>query len=133
MTNKADFEIIKLMIKKAEGKFVTAKIDFDNYRYDDAVSRAYYAVFHIISAVLLSKGMHFSSHGQVIGAFNKEFIKTGIFPSTFTRIIQNLFEERQIGDYDFENEISSVDADRILIDTQTIINECKKYLIENYS
>ena len=35
-------------------------------------------------------------------AINKEFIKPGIFPKTFSRGIQKLFNERQTGDYDFE-------------------------------
>lgn len=133
MTTFSDYKIIKSMIKKSEEKLVTAKIDFDNDRFDDAVSRAYYAIFHIISAVLLSKGLHFSSHAQVIGAFNKEFIKSGIFPSSFTRMIQNIFEERQVGDYDFENEISSDDAKKTLIKAKTIVESCKNYLEKIYT
>ncbi|MBU2584342.1 MAG: HEPN domain-containing protein [Bacteroidetes bacterium] len=121
------------MIKKSEEKLVTAKIDFDNNRFDDAVSRAYYAIFHIISATLLSKGLHFSSHAQVIGAFNKEFIKIGIFPNSFTRMIQNIFEERQVGDYDFENEISLDDAKKTLLDAKTIVESCKSYLENIYT
>lgn len=133
MTTFSDYKIIKSMIKKSEEKLVTAKIDFDNDRFDDSVSRAYYAIFHIISAVLLSKGLHFSSHAQVIGAFNKEFIKSGIFPSSFTRMIQNIFEERQVGDYDFENAISSDDAKKTLIEAKTIVESCKNYLEKIYT
>jgi len=72
---------------------------FENACYDDAVSRAYYAVFHSLTAALLSKGLSFSSHGQVIGAFNREFIKTNVFPKEFSAVIQTLFDDRQIGDY----------------------------------
>ncbi|MFO0793750.1 MAG: HEPN domain-containing protein [Candidatus Brocadiaceae bacterium] len=94
-----DIDIIKAMLSKAREKLKTAKIDFDNERYDDSVSRSYYAVFHGISAVLLSKGLHFSSHGQTIGAFNKEFIKSKAFSASFTKKIEKLFNRRQIGDY----------------------------------
>lgn len=74
MKPMGNIDVIKAMLSKAREKLKTARIDFDNERYDDSVSRSYYAVFHAISAVLLSKGLHFSSHSQTIGAFNKEFI-----------------------------------------------------------
>lgn len=74
MNPVGDINVIKAMFSKSREKLETAQIDFDNGRHNDSVSRSYYAVFHAISAVLLSKGLHFSSHGQTIGAFNKEFI-----------------------------------------------------------
>ena len=42
-----------------------------------AVSRAYYAAFHAVSAALLSRGETYSRHGQVLGAFNRAFVHTG--------------------------------------------------------
>jgi YgiT-type zinc finger domain-containing protein len=92
---------IRKMLDKAKEKLTTAKIDYDAERYDDSVSRAYYAAFHAISAVLLSRGLHFSSHSQTIGSFNKEFIRHGHFPVDFTKNIQKLFNDRQTGDYDY--------------------------------
>jgi uncharacterized protein (UPF0332 family) len=121
-------EIIKLMLQKAEEKLITAEIDLKNERYDDSISRAYYAVFHAISAILLSKGLHYSTHSQVIGNFNKEFVKTKIFPKSYTKIIQRLFEERQIGDYDFESKITKNEAEQNFNDTSKIIDAVKNYL-----
>jgi len=50
-------QAIAMMLKKAQEKLKTAEIEHDAARYDDSVSRAYYGVFHAISAVLLSKGL----------------------------------------------------------------------------
>ena len=104
---KAD---LSALLNKALEKLETARIMFENARYDDAVSRAYYAVFHAMTAALLSKGLSFSSHGQVIGAFNREFIKTGIFPKEYASVIQALFDDRQIGDYGIFVKISKSTA-----------------------
>jgi hypothetical protein len=41
----------------------------------------------------------FSKHGQVRGFFNKEFIKTGVFPKEFGRLFNTVFEYRQKFDY----------------------------------
>jgi uncharacterized protein (UPF0332 family) len=38
-----------------------------------AASRAYYALFYVAEALLLSRGLAFSSHSAVIAAFGKEF------------------------------------------------------------
>lgn len=87
-----DIDVIKMMLVKARKKLATARTNLDNDQYDDAVSRTYYAVFHVISATLLSQGLHFSSHGQTIGAFNREFIKTKKFPASFSKTIKKCSE-----------------------------------------
>ena len=127
-----NIDVIKAMLSKACEKLKTARIDFDNERYDDSVSRSYYAVFHAISAVLLSKGLHFSSHSQTIGAFNKEFIKSKEFPASFTKIIEKLFNERQTGDYDFETYLDADVAKEDLEEAEKIIDACETYLAKVY-
>lgn len=125
-------DVIKAMLSKAREKLKTARIDFDNERYDDSVSRSYYAVFHAISAVLLSKGLHFSSHGQTLGAFNKEFIKSKKFPASFTKVIEKLFNGRQMGDYDIESYLDADTAKEDLEEAEKIIDACETYLAKAY-
>jgi uncharacterized protein (UPF0332 family) len=119
---------IQMMLKKAYEKLKTAEMDYDAGRYDDSVSRVYYAVFHSISAVLLAKGLHYSSHNQTIGAFNKEFIHPDIFPKQFSKYIQKLFNDRQIGDYDFENLIGADTAKEDVAVAKQMIEACERYL-----
>src|SRR3990172_11852590 len=126
-----DIDVIKAMLSKAREKLETAQIDFDNERYDDSVSRSYYAVFHAISAVLLSKGLHFSTHAQTIGAFNREFVKTGEIP-VLTKTIEKLFSERQIGDYDFQSCLDADIAKEDLEEAEKIIAACETYLAKIY-
>jgi uncharacterized protein (UPF0332 family) len=118
----------KLMLEKSESKLKTARIDFENGQYGDSISRSYYAVFHAISAVLFHRNLVFSYHSQVIGAFNKEFVKEGIFPKSFTAIIQGLFADRQTGDYDVIDIIDKVAAEAGLRDATHIVNAINEYL-----
>jgi len=127
-----DIDVIKMMLVKARKKVATAKTNLDNDQYDDAVSRTYYAVFHAISAALLSKGLHFSSHGQTIGAFNREFIKTKKFPSSFSKTIKKLFRERQMGDYDVQSYLDADIAKEDLEKAEKIIDACETYLAKVY-
>ncbi|OGW12933.1 MAG: hypothetical protein A3G93_13875 [Nitrospinae bacterium RIFCSPLOWO2_12_FULL_45_22] len=52
--------------------------------YESAVSRAYYAMFYSTEALLLTKGLSYSSHKGVISAFGRHFVKTGIFPTNLS-------------------------------------------------
>jgi uncharacterized protein (UPF0332 family) len=127
-----DLEIIKMMLKKGRKKLKSAVINFENECFDDSVSRAYYAVFHTISAVLMTKTITCSSHKETIGLFNKEFIKPGIFPKSFTKTIQKLFNERQTGDYDFGSSIGADIAKEDIKQVKEIIDTCETYLAEFY-
>jgi len=128
-----DLEVIKMMLKKGRKKLKSARINFENELYDDTVSRAYYAVFHTISAVLMTKKITCSSHKETIGSFNKEFVKTGIFPKSFTKIIHKLFNERQTGDYDIGGYIEADIAEEDLKQVEEIIGNCEKYLAGFYN
>jgi len=127
-----DKEIIKNIILKSNDKFNTAKELFQNKHYDDSVSRTYYSIFHIITAVLFSKNLTFSSHKETIGAFNKEFIKTKLFPIDFYKKIDSLFNNRHIGDYDVKRFIDKETAELNIKDADDIIKKCKEYLSDLY-
>lgn len=126
-------EVIREMIIKSHEKLKTAQINLEHERHDDSVSRSYYAVYRAISAVLFSRGLHFSSHAQTIGTFNKELIKTKVFPASFTKTIEKLFNERQIGDYDFETHLDAEVAQEDLTEAKKIIEACEEYLAKTYS
>ncbi|RJQ43715.1 MAG: HEPN domain-containing protein [Nitrospiraceae bacterium] len=91
------------IMSKSSQSLDDATLLYKKSSYDSSASLAYYAVFHAIQALLLTKGLAFSKHTQVKGAFNKEFIHTGIFPKSFTGIVERLFKDRQIGDYEYSD------------------------------
>ena len=132
MINLPDISVIKEMIKKSIEKLKNAEMNFTASFYDDAVSRSYYAVFHIISALLLTKRLTFSSHNQLIGAFNKEFVHTNIFPIDFNKKIEKLFRLRQTGDYDSINIIDKDTAEIGINIAKEITSKGKDFLSKIY-
>lgn len=119
---------IQAIVAKAEDKLKTARLDFANGQFDDAVSRAYYAVYHMMTAALFSREQVYSSHAQTIGAFNRDFVKTGTFPKEFTRMIQGLFEDRQAGDYDVIWRIDKATAQANIAHAEMICSSIRTYL-----
>ncbi len=96
--------------------------------YDFASSRAYYAAFYAMEAVLLTKELSYSKHAGVISAFNQHFVKTNTFPKEFSKSISRLFRERQTGDYDFGLSIDEKDAKEDVRTAERIINAIAQYL-----
>jgi len=119
---------IEAVLRKAAEKLRVAEMLVANGAWDDAVSRAYYAAFHAVSALHLSQDQTFSSHAQSIGRFNKDFVRTGIFPKEFTAILTRLFEDRQSGDYDVSGLVTAEDAQRDVEDARRLLEVIGDYL-----
>ena len=115
-------------LEKAREKLKTAKLDFAGGQFADAVSRSYYCAFHAISACLLDQGMSYSNHGQVIGAFNREFLKPGILPKNYAKEIQTLFDDRQSADYDILSPIDEATARAEIAMAEGILEGVAGYL-----
>jgi uncharacterized protein (UPF0332 family) len=76
----------------------------------DAVSRAYYAVFHLLRALLLSRGVEPKTHAGAIHLFNTELVRAGVFPSSHNRLLGGLQRARELADYDAAVVFSADDA-----------------------
>jgi uncharacterized protein (UPF0332 family) len=57
---------VAALFEKAGRSFTAARLLLDEGDADFAVSRAYYGYFYVAEGLLLTKGLRFSRHGQVI-------------------------------------------------------------------
>ena len=68
--------------------------------YEDAVSRAYYAMFYAANALLVRDGLNVGGkHSAVVAAFGREYAKTGKLDSKYHQMLIQDFEWRQKADY----------------------------------
>ena len=93
-----------------------------------AASRAYYSMFYIAQALLLSKGLSFSSHSAVIAAYGKEFAKTKLLDPEFHRLLMEAQDTRNIGDYGMIGEVEDREAQEIIKWSKKFLTAAKKYL-----
>ncbi|MGH7493054.1 MAG: HEPN domain-containing protein [bacterium] len=132
MSDKAELRMqLAPMIEKAERSLAAARYCIAAKDHDFASSRAYYAAFYAMDAILATQNLSFSKHAGVIAAFNQQFIKLGIFPKDFSKMIERLFRERQMGDYGYEPSISETDAVEDIRVAQQLINAISDYLVQN--
>lgn len=91
--------LIKYRLERANESIKAAQLLSENKLFTPAMNRIYYSMFYSVQALLVLNEKAFSKHGQVKAYFNKEFIKSGIFPKEFGKLFNTVFEYRQKFDY----------------------------------
>lgn len=122
--------LINGYIEKAEKKLGVAEKLLKSDDYEDAVSRAYYAVFHAVQALLLTEGQRAESHKGVVTLFGLLFVKTGKFSRNLGKYLANLKDNRESGDYEVFSYIDRETAETAIAEAKEFLNEGKLYLKE---
>jgi len=121
-------ELIKGYLQKAEKKLEVAEKLLGSGDYEDAVSRAYYAVFHTTQALLLTEGAKAETHKGAVTLFGLLFVKTGRFKRELGKYLANLKDERESGDYEVFSYIDRETAEGAIVEAKEFIREGKAYL-----
>jgi uncharacterized protein (UPF0332 family) len=96
-----------------------------------SVNRAYYTFYYGICALLLSKGVQTKTHQGMHNKFAELFIKTSIFDKEVNDWITTSFRFRQLADYDFEANITHLEAQEIVSKAHIFIDLVKDYFKKN--
>ena len=102
-----------LIIHNTEKAISTQKeVEFliKNKYYSLALNRIYYGMFYIISAVAIKNGFSTSNHSQIIGWFNKNYVKEKKIDRKIGRVIYRAFEQRMKSDYNILHKFTLEDA-----------------------
>jgi len=128
MKAEESLALIAYRLERSRESLRAAEIMFENSMLTFSMNRVYYAMLYAVQALLVSRGVSFSKHGQVKSYFNREMIKTGIFPTEMGRLYNKAFEYRQKFDY---VDFSSPDREMIseyLEKARGFINNVQGYL-----
>lgn len=93
-------DLVLYRIESSKEDLQSAKILLNAESYKAANNRAYYAIFHAINAIHALTGVAYKRHKDAIANFNKEYIRTEIFPRRIGRQIAAAEEIRHASDYD---------------------------------
>lgn len=96
--SRNDVANYRLQVAKEDLQSANLLIEATSYR--GANNRAYYAIFHEVSAVLAMEGVAFKKHKDTLAYFNKNYVATEIFPRELGRKIVKAEEIRHASDYD---------------------------------
>ena len=93
-------DLVFYRLETAQNDLKSARVLLDIEDYKGANNRAYYSIFHAISAVHAVNGKAYKRHKDAIANFNKDYVKTLIFPREIGRKIGQAEEIRHASDYD---------------------------------
>jgi uncharacterized protein (UPF0332 family) len=119
---------IESLILRARKYLESAKLLCDNHDFESCTSRAYYAMFYSVQALLLTNQLSFSSHKGVLSAFGQHFVKTGIFPKEMSKQLNLAFEKRQLGDYEFTFVINEEEALELVSIANEFVDKIAQHL-----
>jgi len=121
-------EKIGKALEKAEQKLNTAEQLLDTGAHDDAISRAYYSMFHAVSALLMLKALETRTHSGLVNLFGQHFVNTGEFEPKFGRMLSESKELRENGDYEIFFSGTKEEAELTINNAKELFAEVSKYI-----
>ena len=121
-------ERVRAGLARAHDKLAVAKAVLAAGYPADAVSPAYYAVFHAAEALLLLEGDEPRSHEGLKSLFGLRFVKTGRLPEEMASILRELKDERESSDYSIFPAITAEEGERAVASAERFIVNIESFL-----
>jgi uncharacterized protein (UPF0332 family) len=119
---------VEALLGKAERSFDAAELLLQSGNRDFGASRAYYGCFYVAEALLLSEGLRFSRHGQVIAQYGQRFVREGRMDHRFHKLLDDAFSIRQIADYAIEFDMDSEELREMIEEGRSFLSAARHYL-----
>ena len=103
--------IVQRELIKAHEAFDDLELLAQSNRWSGAASRLYYAVFHAVNALLIRDGHQSARHNGSHTLFSQYYIKTGILPTDFGKLYNNLQTLREKSDYNCFFDVTQQDIE----------------------
>ena len=121
-------QLIKYRTEQANQTINEIQVLIDNELFTIAINRIYYGMFYMLLALSLKEGFKTSKHLQLLGWFNKEFIKTDIIPVKIGKIANIAYENRSDGDYGIFVNFEKHEVEQRFNDMKSFISEIEKLI-----
>lgn len=125
-------QLVKYNIEKSKQAIEDVEFLMDSNKLYLAANRIYYGIFYMLSALALKHKFSTKNHGQLIGWFNQNFVKTSRIDKKYSNILRLSFELRSDADYDVlkifnkeEIQQSYIEMKEIIFETEKLINPRK--------
>ncbi|MBI5059971.1 HEPN domain-containing protein [candidate division KSB1 bacterium] len=122
------------LLDKAGYALEDAQILLARDRTDSAISRAYYAMFHAASALLLRKlGKSVRKHSAVISLFGQYWAQADGIEPEYHRFLLEAFAARNKADYHVGDFARSEDAALHIARAEAFVKRAREILVEQSS
>ena len=98
--------------------------------FSDAISEAYYAMFHAAKALLVLRSIYPKTHAGVVSQFGLQFVTEGLIEDLYAKSLAKAETKREKVDYDIYYESSEEDAESIVEDAEKFLVRIKEAIKE---
>ena len=120
--------IIGIRLEKSKEDLRWARALLAQGGYRQSISRAYYAVFALASAALLTQKITRKKHSGVESAFHQFLIKPKLIEQEYAAIYKDAFKARLDADYADATEFTEIKARQVLGDAERFVERIERYL-----
>ena len=119
-------------LARAREDLETAKDNCGNGSFRASVNRSYYAIFHALRAIAALDHFDSGKHSGIIAFINMNYVKTGVFDKSFSKIVDSAFRLREKADYDDFYVAAACDAEEQIKKAEIVIQEVEAHLEERW-
>ena len=123
-------DLAKHRIETAKSDINAAEILLNAREYRGANNRAYYGIYHAVSAIHALDGNAYKRHKDALANFNKKYIKTEIFSRKLGRKIVEAEEIRHASDYDDFYIATKEEAEEQIQTAKELVDQVEKYVLK---
>ena len=98
-----------------------------------ANNRAYYGIYHAISAIHALDGNAYKRHKDALANFNKNYVKTEIFPRKLGKRIVEAEEIRHASDYDDFYLATKEEAEEQIQTAKELVKLVEEYVRQRWN
>ena len=118
--------LFTLELEKVEKTWAEMEVQVQNQLWGMAANRLYYALFHAVSALLISDHHEVGTHRGAVNKFSLFYVKEGIFTVAEGKLYSQLQKLREDGDYNCSIDVDQSDVEEKIEPTRQLIDKIKQ-------
>lgn len=120
--------IVRMEMDKAHKTFADMEFCAKEQKWEAAANRLYYALFHAVSALLISGGQNVKSHRGIMSLFGQHYVRTGLFTSEDGSLLSELVIMRDNADYNLFFEANEEKITPYIEPTRKLIKKIGEFV-----
>ena len=106
MTDEQRFILVQRETERARHYLEQSREMLGLRHWDIAANRQYYACYHAVQALFVSRGISGSTHKGMISQFSRNFVKAGLIGVGYGSFLSRMMQLRQKADYNCYYDVS---------------------------
>lgn len=124
--------LVTLELEKSDKTLAELDVQLQNGLWSLAANRLYYALFHAVSALLISDNHEVGAHRGAVNKFSLFYVKTGLFSVAEGKLYSQLQKLREDGDYNCSIDIDESDVESRVMPARQLISHIKQYIEDHH-